>query len=98
MTQVATIERAGDTLRLRGPVTLATLQDLLAQAAGGVNAGAAEVDLSGVTEVDSSIVALMLACVRDARAKSAAMRFRNLPDSVQTLIGLYDVGDLLPRA
>jgi phospholipid transport system transporter-binding protein len=98
MADAATIERAGETLRLRGPVTLDNLQELLGQATAAVTGGAAEVDLSGVTEVDSSIVALMLACVRDARAKSAAIRFRNLPASVQTLIGLYDVGDLLPTA
>jgi phospholipid transport system transporter-binding protein len=98
MAEAASIERAGDTLRLRGPVTLSTLQQLLAQVGAGYSAGAVEVDLSGVTEVDSSIVALMLAWARDAHAQAATIRFCNLPASVQTLIGLYDVGDLLPTA
>ena len=89
------IEPAAGRLRVRGPVTLATVQGLLDEGRRALNGADLRVDLSGVSEADSSAVALMLAWTREAAARGIPIAFENLPQSVRTLIDLYDVGDLL---
>lgn len=88
--------REGDRLFIAGPVTLAnvtkTLEDSLAQ----LRAGASVVDLSEVTDLDSSLLAAILALVREARATSRKLVLANLPEGLQTLAALYGVGELLP--
>ena len=54
------------------------------------------VDLGEVTELDSSLLAAMLAWLRDARAAGRKLAFANLPESLQTIARLYGVDSLLP--
>ncbi len=53
------------------------------------------VDLSGVTQVDSSAVALLLAWHRAARAIGASLSIQNPPISLQRLARLYHVDEWL---
>jgi phospholipid transport system transporter-binding protein len=96
MADIPVIEPAGGRLHVRGPVTLATVQGLLDQGHQVLAGTGMRVDLSGVNEADSSAVALMLAWTREAAARGIPITFENLPQSVRTLIDLYDVGELLP--
>ena len=56
------------------------------------------VDLSGVTNADSSAVGLLLAWARDATASGRRIRFENLTENLRSLITLYDVGEFIPGA
>jgi phospholipid transport system transporter-binding protein len=96
MAGIPVIESTGGRLQLRGSITLATVQGLLDQGPQVFAGPAVRVDLSGVNEADSSAIALMLAWTREAAARGMLIAFENLPQSVRTLIDLYDVGELLP--
>lgn len=90
------IERVDGRFRVRGPMTLTTVQTLLDQSKDIFSGTDLRIDLSGVSEADSSAAALMLGWVRDATARGASICFENLTQNLRTLISLYDVGELLP--
>jgi len=90
------IRREGRTLLLSGPVTLANVARVLEEGRGHLAEGAAAVDLGEVSEMDSSLLALALAWLREARAAKRELSFVNLPESLQTLAKLYGVEELLP--
>ena len=96
MTDTPVIERADGRWRVCGPVTLASVESLLAQGKQALNGNELTFDLSGVSEADSSAVALMLAWSREASARGASICFQNLPQNLRTLVSVYDVGELLP--
>ncbi len=89
------ITQEGDRLLLQGPVTIATVSALLAQARTLLAPGAAVLDFAGVTDVDSAAVALALECLREARRRKLALSLANLPEAMQHLAELYAVSELL---
>ena len=94
----ASIEFSDGRLRVRGPLTLTTIEPLLEDASRRFDGPEIRVDLSAVTEADSSAVGLLLAWVRDAAAGGRHVRFENLPSNLKSLIKLYDVGEFIPGA
>lgn len=56
------------------------------------------IDMSAVTTVDSSAVAVLLAWQRAARTSKLALTFVNLPANLHSLIALYDVENFLSTA
>lgn len=60
-----------------------------------IASGQEEIDLGGVTVVDSSAVATLLAWQRAARKSGRTLRFINLPATVQSLAALYGVLDFV---
>jgi phospholipid transport system transporter-binding protein len=70
----------------------------LALAAGlkAIEGGQHIIDFSGVTAIDSSAVAVLIAWQRAAQARSTTLSFINIPKSLQSLSALYDVDTLLP--
>jgi phospholipid transport system transporter-binding protein len=70
---------------------------LLAQGAQRFTAPSVTVDLSGVTEVDSSALSLLLEWRREAARNGREIRFRNLPASMKSLAELYGISELLGR-
>lgn len=92
------IESTDDGVRVKGPLTLATIQSLLKDPVAHLDGREVRIDLSGVTAADSSAVGLLLAWVRDAAAGGRHLRFANLPLNLKSLIALYGVGDFIPSA
>lgn len=60
-----------------------------------IEAGQEDIDLAQVTALDSAAVATLLAWRRAAQQRGSALRFKNLPASLQSLAALYGVADLL---
>lgn len=60
-----------------------------------IAAGQTEMDLGGLMQVDSAAVATLLAWQRAAQARGVVMRFYNLPATLESLVHLYGVHDLL---
>ena len=58
----------------------------------------AVLDASGLTEFDSSALAVLLECRRQALAAGKAFSVRGLPPRLRQLAGLYGVGDLIPAS
>ena len=92
------IQRDGTTLTLSGPVTLENVARVLQEGLQQIREGARIVDLGGVTELDSSLLAMLLAWLREARLRRSEIAFANLPQGLETIARLYGVEALLPSA
>jgi len=92
------IRREAGRMLLSGPVKLGNVAQLLEEGRLHLAEGVATVDLSEVTELDSSALALLLAWLREAKAAGRALAFTNLPEALRTIARLYGVEDLLPAA
>ena len=90
------IRRDGTTLMLSGPVTLANVAQVLQEGLEQIRDGARSVDLGQVTELDSSLLAMLLAWLREAKQRNAEVTFANLPQGLETIAQLYGVEGLLP--
>ncbi len=90
------IRRDGDRLVVAGPVTLANVTQVLAEGLAQIESGAHTIDLGEVTELDSSLVAALLAWMREAKRHDTELRFDNLPEGLTTIAKLYGVDALLP--
>lgn len=91
------IRREGERACVEGPVTLANVTRVLAEGYAELRSGARIVDLGGVTEIDSSLLAALLAWLRDARSRNAPLVFARLPEGLTTIARLYGVAELLPQ-
>lgn len=89
------IAREGDRLVVSGAVTLARVAALLEQGRAQIQAGARVVDLAGVTELDSSALAMLLAWLREARARDRELAFTGFPGGLTAIARLYGVDGLL---
>jgi phospholipid transport system transporter-binding protein len=95
-TPAITTDDASGVLQLSGDMVLASVQELLEQTKTLLASEQYRViDLSGVTGVDSSGVALMLEWVEWAREHGASLQFRNIPESLMRIARLSRVEALL---
>jgi phospholipid transport system transporter-binding protein len=82
---------------VQGQVTVDNVVSLLEQGREQL-ASASTIDLSGVTEVDSSALSLLLEWQRNAARNGRTIRFARLPANLQSLAQLYGVTELLAQA
>jgi phospholipid transport system transporter-binding protein len=92
------IRRDADSLFLEGALTLGTVSGLAGAVQDHLRQGARVVDFRGVSEVDSSAVALALEWLRQAEESNTGLQFANLPVAMQNLAKLYGVSELLQPA
>ena len=79
-------------------LTVHSANAVLAAGLQAIAAGQAGFDLSGLTELDSAAVAILLAWQRAALARGHALRLTGLPANLRRLMQLYGVADLLQPA
>lgn len=91
------IRREGERLYVSGPVTLANVARLLEEARAPLAEGVRAVDLGEVTELDSSLLAVLFAWMREANGQGRALSFSRLPQDLRSLAQLYGVAQLLPQ-
>ena len=89
------IRREGERLLLSGAVTLGNVAGLLEEGRRHVDEGVRTVDLGEVTEMDSALLALLLAWLREARAHDATLEFERPPEALRTIARLYGVDALI---
>jgi phospholipid transport system transporter-binding protein len=92
------IRRDGRRMVVSGPVTLANVMNVVEEGRRHLEEGVQTIDLSEVTEMDSSLLAAMLAWLRDSKVRDHDLAFTNLPESLQTIARLYGVDGLLSVA
>ena len=88
----------GERCIVQGPITIANATAVLAESASLFTAPRVVVDLSGVTEVDSAAVSLLLEWRRAAVRANRQIAFANLPESLKSLADLYGVSHLIAPA
>jgi phospholipid transport system transporter-binding protein len=94
------IRTVNDRVEVSGPVTVADAATLLAEGVAALSAGNLSVtvfDLTDVTSVDSSLLAVVFGWMRAAKLNGKSIRLTNLPPSFLSLAAVYDVADLLPQ-
>lgn len=81
-----------------GELGFATVSGLLEQARSIFATGSAplELDLGGVTRVDSAGLALLIEWLKVARRARRPIVFRNVPEQVIAMAGVNGLGNLLP--
>lgn len=92
------IRREGRRILVSGAVTLANVAAILEEGRRHLAEGVRSVDLSEVSEMDSSLLAAMLAWQRDAKSRGVELAFVHLPESLSTIARLYGVDGLFPVA
>ena len=90
------IRREGERLVVSGAVTLGNVAALLDEGRRHVDEGVRTVDLGEVTEMDSALLALLLAWLREAKARGRALQLLRPPEALRTIAKLYGVDTLLP--
>jgi phospholipid transport system transporter-binding protein len=91
------IRRDGPRMVVGGPVTLANVRRVVEDGERHIDEGVRTVDLSEVSELDSSLLAALFAWLRHARKREVEIGFVNLPESLRTIARLYGVDTLLPH-
>ena len=90
------IRREGPRLVLSGAVTLGNAAALLEEGRRHIAEGVQTIDLAEVNEMDSALLALLLAWLREAHSREHKLSFANLPESARTIAQLYGVDRLIP--
>lgn len=90
------IRREGGRIVISGSVTLANVAGIMEEGRRHLDEGVKTVDVGEVSELDSSLLAMLLSWLREAKARERQLEFANLPESLQTLARLYGVEALLP--
>ncbi|MDR3412515.1 MAG: STAS domain-containing protein [Formivibrio sp.] len=85
-----------DIYRVQGPLTLDTVKSQIPALDGMLAQGDVIVDLSCVTETDSSAAALLLAWCRSAKNAERTIKLVDVPEGLRRLIAVYGLGELLP--
>lgn len=94
------IRAVDDCIEVSGPATVTGASTLLTEGVAALLAGklpVTEFDLTGVTLVDSSLLAVVFGWMRAAKLSGKSIRLTNLPPSFLSLAAVYDVADLLPQ-
>jgi phospholipid transport system transporter-binding protein len=86
----------GERLRVTGPMLIASATELKSAGVAALTEPVDLIDLSEVTEADSSAVAVLLAWVRASQEKGRTFSIINSPESIRSLAALYGVAELLP--
>lgn len=92
------IEREGERCFVRGPVTHAGAEALLAQGERQFDGSRLVFDFSGAETADSSALSLMLEWTRRAAARNTKIGFAGLGPALLSLIELYGLAELIPLA
>ena len=82
-----------DVALLAGDLLLGNASDWLAQGEAALQQGVVIFDLSGLGQLDSSALSLLLSLRRRAQAAGSRLEFRHLPESLASLAKLYGVAD-----
>ena len=86
----------GDRIEVTGTMTVPAATGLLAEGAALLSRAETLFDLAGVTEVDSSGLAVVFGWQRAAKVAGKTIRIANPPPNLGSLADVYGVRELLP--
>ena len=86
----------GNRIIVQGEVTIDTVAELTRCGMAVLYHPQMQVDLNAVTEMDSTIISMLLEWLRAADRQGNTLQFANLPASLESLIQLYGVAELIP--
>lgn len=81
----------GTTIVVRTPLTMTRARVVVEAGLPLLRGGEMVVDLEGVSEADSSAIAVLLAWQREQRRQSGKLRVENAPDGLRSIARAYGV-------
>ena len=87
------LRREGDKISVEGSVTIDNVVAMTRHGVTLFEGNSLVIDLTGVAEVDSSIISMLLEWLREANQKNFRLHFVNIPESVKSLMQLYGVSE-----
>ncbi len=85
-------------LRVEGSITVHNVVAVVEQGKALFASDDLVIDLTKVTEVDSSAVSMLLEWQREARRRNRRIRFANTPQNLKGLAQLYGISELISLA
>lgn len=85
------IVRDGSRLRVQGAVTMGNVKSLLEAGLQQLGPELKEVDFSGLEDMDSSAVSMVLEWLRVSQSRHLQLSVVNMPDNMKSLASLYGV-------
>lgn len=82
--------------KIAGDITVANAASFFTEITPHIVAKISSLDFSNVGHVDSSVLALILSCMREAQQQNYSLRFSGFPSNITTLAELYGITPLLP--
>ena len=92
------IVRDGSRLRVQGAVTMGNVKSLLEAGLQQLGPELKEVDFSGLKEVDSSAISMVIEWLRVSQSRNLQLRIVNMPENMKSLAALYGVLELIPSS
>ncbi|SNX61136.1 phospholipid transport system transporter-binding protein [Nitrosomonas ureae] len=93
---VTMIFRDNDKIIVQGPVTIDNVVLLTQNGIALFEDQPLTIDLEKVSEVDSTIISMLLEWLRATRKHAHKLQFVNMPSSLISLIQLYGMAELIP--
>lgn len=90
------ISREGNRFRVSGSVTIDNVRRVIEEGLGVFEGDELVIDLSGLENVDSSALSMMLEWMREAVKLGRRIHYVNLPENLKSLAGVYGVLEELP--
>ena len=90
------IVRDGYRLRVQGAINMSNVKSLLEVGLQQLNPELKEIDFSGLEEVDSSAISMILEWLRVSQSRHLQLSVVNMPENMKSLASLYGVLELIP--
>ena len=90
------IVRDGSRLRVQGAINMGNVKSLLEAGLQQLNPELKEIDFSGLEEVDSSAISMVLEWLRVSQSRHLQLSVVNMPENMKSLASLYGVLELIP--
>lgn len=90
------IQREGRRIYVRGAVIFDNVVELARQGMTLLDEDGLVIDLTEVTELDSSAISMLFEWLRLAHGRNQQLYFVNLPANLSSLMQLYGVTDFVP--
>ncbi|MCF8178806.1 MAG: STAS domain-containing protein [Sulfuritalea sp.] len=91
------IRQSEDRVEVSGPMVISGAKSLLAEGEEVIAANGLVFDLTAVTDLDSSCLAVVFGWKRAANSIGKTLSLLNPPENMLSLAAVYGVADLLPQ-
>ncbi len=89
------IHRNDNKIYVKGTITIDNVAPITKQGAALFDGSDLVIDLAEVTDLDSSIVSMMLEWSREAKRQKHQLCFINVPENLYSLIQLYGISEFI---
>jgi len=98
VTAAAISARGAGLYAINGELTFTTVPELAATRISAMDSGAVQLDLAGITRVDSAGIALLIELIRAVRKRGGEVSLLNAPPQLMAIATVSGLDRILPFA